>query len=100
MTTKETLKRARDLIADPNRWCQGMLRDGDRVCALGAISEVAGFATVREGWWQRVPAVRALAGVLPRTEENDARRVSCYNDGQPHHCVIAAFDAAIEKCES
>lgn len=102
MTTKEGLEAARARISDPNDWCKYVSRCGGSVCALGALREVLGTDYVN---WEGCKEVQALTAVLPSPPESEmiltdrtllARTVSYFNDTQPHACVIAAFDAAIE----
>ncbi len=97
MTPTEVLQAARDLIADPDHWCQGALAwDGKRPvgphdpeavawCVIGAIDAVA---SVHE-------AVTAK-GMLQITT---ACPLEFFNDGHSHGDVIAAFDQAIEMLE-
>ncbi len=89
MTAREVLQAARDLISDRSHWRTGQLEDErGRVCAIGALNRVVGVSNEEESYNNPAirPAVEALARVLPDVDdEND------------HDCVIAAFDAAIEK---
>ncbi len=103
MTTQETLKAAREVIAKPENWCKWELvtehEDGTYgapYCALGAIGVASGAVTEADGFRFYSPgnafheAVTTLEGVLPDSVAN-------YNNTHDHECVLAAFDAAIEK---
>jgi hypothetical protein len=114
MTTREVLEAARERISDESRWRRGTLEDpSGRVCALGAII-VTECGSVKGCGWRNVhlenhAAMEALAAVLPSSplveniqEERGralAARITGYNDRDTtsHACVLAAFDAAIEK---
>lgn len=85
MSARENLESARALIANENDWCINELRQtrpdgGTQYCALGALMAVginpAAFGAL-EG---------AMGGSIAR-----------YNNTRGHACVLAAFDAAIEK---
>lgn len=45
MTVREILCKARKIISDRNRWCQGTLQMGNRYCALGALWSIQGRMT-------------------------------------------------------
>lgn len=111
-TTKQVLIEARALIENETDWGRGKLEDkpNGRLCAVGAI------LTAKHGsrylqmdsskvldWDLEKAFLRPLAEVLPYAEVTNFEsgwRVVChitaFNDTMPHHCVIAAFDAAIE----
>lgn len=96
MTTKETLQAARKYIADPRKWTQGDLENPvGRVCAVGAIWKAKPGVNLSTD-----PAIIALASVLPQLEGvPTVSRITGYNDTHDHACVVAAFDAAIERAE-
>jgi len=100
MTTKEILQAARDLISDPKKWTVGKLETfNGSVCAIGAINRALGLVNSESESFIRpenARAIAALAAVIDPTVE-PAKAVWNYNDSMPHHCVIEAFDAAIEK---
>lgn len=96
MNTKEILEAARERISDEANWCVGTVENNKgQNCALGAISKVATGQA-----WLCTPAVdsamRALSDVLPGNEYPEMK-ISIFNNTRGHDCVMAAFDAAIEK---
>jgi len=110
LTPKEVLVKARTLIATPSNWTRSELErlDGS-VCAIGAINLALGIDNqdmqVQETYLtsKNKSALELLASVLPtpRGWRNRPLQpeliVFSYNDKNPHACVLAAFDAAIEK---
>jgi len=111
-TTKEVLIEARALIENETDWGRGKLEDkpNGRLCAVGAIltakhgSRYLQMGTLEEPDWDLEKAfLRPLAEVLPYAEvtnlesgESVVHHITAFNDTMPHHCIIAAFDAAIE----
>lgn len=102
MTTVETLRAARELIADPEHWCQGVAarsRKGREVkptsraaiawCAIGACRRIAAGRDF-DGAFLALDRVAAGAG---------ASGVSTLNDHRTHAEVLAMFDRAIENEE-
>ena len=83
MTTKEGLEAARRLITKPEDWCQGDFYSGGACCALGALKRVGAHGSERN-------LLREVMGT---------HEIGWYNDSHSHECVLAAFDAAIERCE-
>ena len=96
MTTADKLREARDLISDPERWCQECYaRDKNgapvlyeslaavRWCALGACEKVG--ADVRILW----RAAERMKGFDPAD----------INDSTNHPTVMKMFDLAIELAE-
>lgn len=102
MTTVEILTKAKELIADKSRWCQGKYwRNADGVgtcyereaasfCADGAVMFVGGDGDVRG-------AIRLL----------EAASHECYaygevyvNDELGHEAVLSVYDRAIELARS
>jgi hypothetical protein len=101
MTTKDILEAAREMIAKPHGWTKNKLERAGAVCAVGAISKVAtGRATALGpmGTWiyesdeNLVRAKRLLDRAV-------AGSIVDYNDSHTKKCVVAAFDAAIERAE-
>ena len=98
----ETLKKARDLIADPAHWTQGVsartkngvpcnLSDGYSFCAIGAIDRALyGIALDPNGGFPHSILRKAI------------RRPSIvdWNDRSSHETVLAGFDAAIALAEN
>lgn len=86
----EVLKEVRALIADPADWCQGAIDEpkpggGMRHCSIGALGCAA-------NWGAEIAAAKAaLYDVIGLSS------IATYNDHHSHECVLAAFDAAIEK---
>lgn len=111
-TTLDTLRRARDWISSPKRWCQDVPAcdrygnhldptnyDAVRWCAAGSIERVlhgqpgyrdAVHALAKLGLDCDAPSLFLLLG-----------KVSLWNDApeRTHADVIAAFDQAIERLE-
>lgn len=99
-TTIEILKAARELIADPNRWCQDVYaRDATgkdvvpddpaacQWCALGAIERFSEPPSY---------ALEAIAALIPDRSLPAARmQVPDVNDTDGHAAVLEMFDAAI-----
>lgn len=104
MTTLETLKAARELISDPDRWTtKASARDAegrhvhacdpDAVswCALGAIVRSVGTRDdLHDNDYASNAAIR-LSNALTR----DDSRVATVNDEQGHAAILALFDKAI-----
>jgi hypothetical protein len=99
----EVLKAARDKIADPKNWTQGVSArdhngkytspcnyDAVSWCASGAVYDVAdtSYETYHE-------AIAALAG----TPLGAVDKVVEINDNSTHAEVLAMFDAAIRRTE-
>ena len=106
MDTREVLTKARGLITDESAWCQGTLKDGERHCSIGAIAKTLDLPVdvnvVTKNILLQSADLNEAAGyirnVIPAqggySVLNDVAR---YNDSNPHECVLAAFDAAIES---
>lgn len=107
MTTAETLRAARELIADPERWCQ-------YVTALGRSGrEVAPAGRAAVAWCAIGALRRTCARQPPAAETFDeafraldhaavvagAPSVATLNDHRDHAAVMAMFDRAIEEAE-
>jgi hypothetical protein len=99
----ETLRAARELIADPERWTQGVFaRDAEgrsvdpsddravRWCAAGAIWRVA---TVAHGWCDAYWLARDAA---ERAHDSGLTEV---NDRLGHQAVLRVLDQAIAAAE-
>lgn len=117
MDALEVLKGARELLSE--NWTRGRLaRDDGTYCAIGAISKVAIgkprylHEAAEEGGSDLTGfkgAVRTLGAVVPKLsvgprsrslEAAEARIVEFNDDQVEPDCVLAAFDAAIQKLES
>lgn len=116
MNTLEVLQNARAIIAPEGNWVQnwGEVDAGGRAvtCAMGAVRVALGhdvedcscldccrrngskYAENREAL---DGAVDALSSVIGREGEGS---IIEYNDENDHACVIAMFDAAIEREEA
>lgn len=107
MTTVETLRAARELIADPERWCQD-------VTALGRSGrEVAPAGRAAVAWCAIGALRRTCARQPPAAETFDeafraldhaavgagAPSVATLNDHRTHADVLAMFDRAIKEAE-
>src|SRR5712692_1171612 len=60
MSTYDDVMAAWRLIENPAHWCKGKARDGDRMCAEGAV-----FVATEAGYFRGAAALRALAMALP-----------------------------------
>ena len=100
MTTADTLRAARALIEQPERWTQNAYaRDDSRQpcsptdliatcwCATGAISRVSRWSITNEN--KAWDTLNFITGVS----------VARFNDSRTHAEVLAAFDRAIEIAE-
>ncbi len=104
MTTAETLRAARELIADPEHWCQDVLA----LSRTGRSVAPAGRAAVA---WCAVGALRSATGRQPLAAEHFAeafraldrvageRDVATLNDECDHAAVMTMFDRAIREAE-
>ena len=124
---KETLEAARDILSDPANWKQGGLAEVDRAknevvgpyCSLGAIGKVCEIFSIQVGGGSsRTGEMGGAFSTMAEANSNnsEARDVymraskilsECYdqpvheyNDSHDHECVLAAFDAAIERLEA
>ena len=124
---KETLEAARDILSDPANWKQGGLAEVDRAknevvgpyCSLGAIGKVCEIFAIRAGGSSsRTGEIGGGFHIIAEAnnDNSEARDVymcaskvlsECYdqpvheyNDSHDHECVLAAFDAAIERLEA
>lgn len=127
MSTKEILEKAKAMIEDRSRWCQGGMAMDEkdrwmghpehgpavRYCALGAIALAEGHDADDLGELQMdylclFDPVKALAAELEEFwfENEDApknraaTRVWIFNDKATHPAVLRAFESAIEKAAS
>ena len=114
LTTREVLVRARDLIADPERWAQNDYArvaggasaepndpDACQWCAIGAVLHVQGKATWEEYdddprmAWSFLNACALAAGY---TKADDGKIPAVVlNDSSDHATVLKMFACAIEK---
>lgn len=101
MDTRMVLEAARDLIAYPSRWTDGVNArdaygnpcepgscDAVRWCANGALIRVS---------WEATPwrAIAVLDAVAERNDPDDYWSLSCFNDMSGHAEVLDLFDRAI-----
>lgn len=112
MQRLEILKQARELISDEDRWAlEGWGGTfSNRTCAVGAVRRVAGLCTnpweegrgiadilrFDSGDPEVGAAIDALSASIGGTKRAS---VTTYNDNRSHECVLAMFDAAIEREE-
>lgn len=95
-TTLAVLRRARELLTPPERWCQQALYTGDptapeRMCMMGALHLAASGTADWSGSRLSVPAENAVRTVIGDTiiaRWNNAR-------GRRHADILAALDTAI-----
>lgn len=103
MTTVETLRAARELIADPERWCQEVAARGKSGrpvdptgraavawCAIGACRRIARRDADFVAAFDRLG--RAAFAV-------DVAHPGVFNDTHDHAEVMAMFDRAIREAE-
>ncbi len=107
MSTKETLQEARELIADPKDWCTGHLAIEEHApyCALGAVMKASNWQMInwigavtteqQESFDAAASALAKVIDVAPVAPYFSS--VAQYNNAHSHECVLAMFDAAIEK---
>jgi hypothetical protein len=90
-TVVDVLRAAREKIADPKDWGQGLRRNRqnfETCCAAEAIEAVETKRQFR---------IQAFAEVLKHTTgRNSQGPITQWNDTNPHEVVLAAFDAAIK----
>jgi len=102
-TTVEVLVEARALVDTPQRWGKWYLEGekGGPMCALGALTQVLGFA-IRPGVYPSLDAHAATAALIAALGKdlptaNRADIVWSFNDdpSTTHVDVLAMFDRAI-----
>jgi len=103
MQRLELLKQARGLISSPENWTQGRwerrLEGRVSYCAIGAVQHALGHDN-------QLDIPHPMASVIveeclaPVIGKDSRAAVASYNDSQPHECVLAMFDAAIEREEA
>jgi len=103
----ETLRTARDRIADEGNWLKSAFQHGDRHCLVGALSVASGSLDFRlpNGVERRL--ARVLAAQLPPSAPLFARirfctarhRLICFNDHARtrHEDVLGLYDRAIDN---
>lgn len=107
VTTLETLTKVRELLSDPDRWCQGLRarnKDGLPVepdgrtavswCLSGAIQRVS--ATSYLGF-DAISAIDEIFDARSVLDEIIYVSLEEYNDTHTHTEVLALLDEAIEK---
>lgn len=112
MNTIELLKKARELITDPDKWCKGRYGETEegkvgkvaaahRVCAVGALYK-AMSTEVGEDYENMLGAKNELLKDISSHEEEKYRTfpVTVFNDQTSHPEVLALFDTTIERLES
>jgi hypothetical protein len=87
MTTTQILKKARDLLSDPERWIQGF-GDKNRYCIAHAIFE---FGT----------PIESVGAALFFRETLKIKNIAAWNDtpGRTHAEVLMALDTVIKASE-
>ena len=103
MTTAETLRAARELIADPEHWTQGCLArnkdgqpalyDGRSACSWFAIGAIRRTAD------DPYPAMEALDRAAGASRLYMVGHAAAVNDTRDHAAVMDMFDRAIEEAE-
>jgi len=104
-TSLEVLKGARDLLADPERWCKGafaldahgnLLADGFepgacKWCLAGAIEKISGRSSM-----EYEPALGRLNRIVQGSANTPITLVSWHDEEERTHAeVLALLDAAI-----
>jgi hypothetical protein len=116
MKTSEELQAARDIISDPEYWCQAARRivrgDHFAYCAFGALEVAHNYRDHSLVAKKILPAMDALAAVaisdvvkydghiavnVKNAVGNPFLRVSGFNDSHTHAEVLAWFDKAIAR---
>lgn len=117
MQTIELLKKAKDLITDPDHWVQrrfGVTKEGkivqainlhkaDKFCAVGALYGALGESCRGDGSLEVVQdAKNELHLDLSRHEEEKYQQFTLtgFNDQTSHPEVLALYDATIERLEN
>jgi hypothetical protein len=87
---------AKAQIDTPAKWCQNRARQGSRKCALTALCGVLSVNDVANDWdeLRAAEAYQLLSMACGGADAKDGW-VAYFNDTQPHHTVMAAFDRAI-----
>ena len=95
MTTLDILRAARQRIADPDKWIQGIYAERTD---SGDLVDVPEFLTVGEQYANYIRANVAIILTAAATIEYAAKGYSTYTqpDGEP----VAAFNAAIERAHA
>jgi hypothetical protein len=89
----QIILKARELLSDPKRWCQGHLRSGGAFCTVGALCEAGGWADgsfmnrTNLGWKTYTRVQAALKQPIPIAHFNDDERTT-------HADVLALLDRA------
>ena len=114
MNTIELLKKAREVITDPDRWVQRRYGEAEggriltkvaaahRVCAVGALYKAAGIELgASENFEGMLGAKDELLKDIGSHEEEKYQNfaITEFNDQTSHEEVLALFDTTIERLE-
>lgn len=111
MKTSEVLRRAKAVIADPEKWTQGAFargsadagksfKDACSLCAVGAVYAITDDLGVGgKKIFQRVLCCLGSALAMSGEPPHDFAEVIKFNDTHTHAEVMALFDRAIEAAE-
>lgn len=106
MTTLEVLKNARDLISDPNRWCQqyhARKADGcpTSICSPEACRRCARGAVLKAGRFDLKTTDYAMNRLYRAGHELFDSEISIaeINDEMGHEAILKCFDRAIQNLE-
>lgn len=92
----DIIKDARDILADPGKWCQGDYSDSDgRVCLLGALG--VAFNGDCEAYEYRYDALIKAAKLIRSHMPGEVFLVSLFNDDQhtTHADILNVFDKTL-----
>jgi hypothetical protein len=101
LNAADTLRAARRLIADPERWSQGSLDADGRFCAIGALAQVRSYSTTTARLW-----LDYAAGQMGKELQDEPLFGPCdpsaamwINDYVGHAAILECFDRAIRLAE-
>lgn len=101
MTTIEILKKARELLSDPARWCQNKYKDGDKRCMAGALAESAG-CNILPAVDDALEAIEIKLEYITSAEALRLEHIPTFNDApeRTHAEILQRFDEAIARLEA
>lgn len=93
MNTVDVLRGAKEILSDPERWCQGTYGDGSGMCLLQALRTIGGQRHNRHETSAVLSAQRAIS-VAIGLDRDGWYRLGRWNDEATHEELIDAFDRA------
>jgi hypothetical protein len=108
-STADILIEARDMISDPNDWCQGFMHrirdDGEKQhCSLGAVEKVCSNVAGKEVYGDFLDIIKdpfrtlrkaAETIGIPGSDKSPLDATARFNDNSTHEEVMDLFDQAI-----